>query len=98
MSAVKRSSTATTRDDIEIPSPALTAAMALSDGWRFPVSRNEMNLTETSARSAKSSWVMPAAWRASRRASAKAVTRCSLLRFMAGGIPHGLTPHHEQLF
>lgn len=61
MSAAKRSSTATTNADIETPSPALTAAMALNEGWRFPVSRNEMNLTDTSARSAKSSWVIPAA-------------------------------------
>lgn len=93
-----RLSSARISADIGRPSPLLTDASALSEGCRLPVSRNEMNRTDTSARSASSSCVRPACSRRSRRTSANAAMRAELLRSMARGIPHTLTLGHEQLF
>ena len=80
------------------PRPLLSAAMAVSVGCRRWVSRNEMNLVETSARSASCSCVKPAARRLLRRVWANAAARASSVRSMRRGIRCRLTSRHEQVF
>lgn len=83
---------------MDSPSPLLTAAKALKDGCRRPVSRKDINRAETSARSARYSWESPSRKRSSRNVDAKAATNAELLRSMERAISQDLTVDHEQLF